>query len=73
MFAVHILGRHDLQSYKRMHFFWLGYLRLTAVQIVLRFTFEFVKFDLFSFIQNYPIFQYLVRYEELFGLAIPRQ
>ena len=43
-FGVHVGSRHDLGGYRRMDFLWLGFMRLTSLQIVLRFAFEFSKF-----------------------------
>lgn len=71
--GYHILSKHDLTSYKRMNILWLGYMRLMSTQIVLRFAFEFAKFDLLSFLKGLPFFETLLKYEDLLGLAIPRQ
>ena len=37
--AVHLMSKHDLSGYKRMNLLWLGFMRLTSLQIVLRFAF----------------------------------
>lgn len=60
--GVHVLSRHDLASYRRMSLLWLGYMRLMSLQIVLRFAFEFAKFDLLSFLKGIPFFDTLLRY-----------
>jgi hypothetical protein len=49
--GVQLLSKHDLPSYRRMSVLWLGYMQLTALQIILRFAFEFTKFDVFAFIR----------------------
>lgn len=60
--GVHVLSRHDLASYKRMNLLWLGFMQLISLQIVLRFAFEFAKFDLLSFLKGLPFFETLVQY-----------
>lgn len=68
--GYHILSTNRLRSYRRLYQLWLNYARLTSLQIVLRYVFEFAKFDLLSFIRNLPFFQFLLQYEQLLGLAI---
>ena len=37
--GVHLMSKHDLPGYRRMNILWLGFMRLTSFQIVLRFAF----------------------------------
>lgn len=41
-----ILFGSKVENYQRLYWLWLVYLRLTALQIVLRYVFEFAKFDI---------------------------
>ena len=72
-FAVHVMSKHDLKGYQRMNFLWLGYMRLTSLQIILRFAFYLAKLKMFTFLRSLSIFSFLVENQELIGLAIPDQ
>lgn len=60
--GIHLLSKNEPSSYKRLHILWLIYARLTSLQIVLRYIFEFAKFDLLAIMRSIPTFQTLLRY-----------
>lgn len=71
--ATHLLLKNEPSTYRRLFWLWLFYSRLTSLQIVLRYVFEFMKFDLLAFVRNVRVFEVLLQYQELLGLAIRDQ
>lgn len=54
--GTHVLRKNEPSTYRRLFWLWLFYSRLTSLQIVLRYVFEFMKFDLLAFVRNVKIF-----------------
>lgn len=69
--TVQVQRKNNLRTYEILYNLWSVLERLFAIQIILRYAFQFLTFPMFySFFHKLPFFETIQHYKEFLGLAI---